>query len=94
MVNPRFSTFSETSKLDQLREITGASLDFIEMSHSIEETQKEISILEKQRESFSLLEKKYPNSAIRINAEKNKCIEKLNDLNAYITALNCILTSL
>ena len=94
LVNPRFSTFSETSKLDQLREITGASLDFIEMSHSIEETQKEISILEKQRESFSLLEKKYPNSAIRINAEKNKCIEKLNDLNAYTTALNCVLTSL
>ncbi|HHP0302431.1 hypothetical protein MSC39_13820 [Acinetobacter nosocomialis] len=94
LVNPRFSTFSETGKIYQLREITGESLDFIEMSHAKEETQKKISILEKQLESFSLLEKKYPNSAIRINAEKNKCIEKLNDLNAYITALNCILTSL
>lgn len=39
LVNPRFSTFSETSKLDQLREITDISLDFIQMSHSKEETQ-------------------------------------------------------
>lgn len=29
LVNPRLSTFSETNKLDQLREITGISLDFI-----------------------------------------------------------------
>lgn len=94
LTNPRFSTFSETEKIGQLREITGISLDFIEMSHSKEETQKKISMLEKQLESFSLLEKKYPNSAIRINTEKNKCIETLTDLNAFITALNCILTSL
>ncbi len=32
LVNPRFSTFSETNKLDQLREITEVSLDFIQMS--------------------------------------------------------------
>lgn len=94
LVNPRLSTFSETNKLDQLREITGISLDFIQMRHSKEETQKKISMLEKQLESFSLLEKKFPNSAIRINVEKNKCIETLTDLNAYNTALNCILTSL
>ena len=55
-------------------------------------------ILECIKEVFSVVinkieEKKYPNSAIRINAEKNKCIEKLNDLNAYTTALNCVLTS-
>ncbi|HFF5137802.1 TPA: hypothetical protein ACGDMP_003873, partial [Acinetobacter baumannii] len=48
LVNLRFSTFLETSKLDQLREITDTSLDFIEMSHSKEETQKEVTILEKQ----------------------------------------------
>lgn len=50
LVNPRFSTFSETGKIYQLREITGESLDFIEMSHAKEETQKKISILEKQLE--------------------------------------------
>ena len=94
LINPRFSRYSETNKLDQLREITGVSLDFIEMSHSKEETQKKISMLEKQLESFSLLERKFPNSAIRINTEKNKCIEELIDLNAYSTALSCILTSL
>lgn len=94
LVNPRFSTFSETNKLNQLREITGLSLDFIEMRHSEEETQKKISILEKQLESFFLLEKKFPNSAIKINAEKNKCFEELINLNAYSTALNCVLTSL
>ena len=94
LANPRLSTFSETNKLDQLREIRETSLDFIEMTNSKEETRKEITILEKQLESFSLLEKKYPNSANRINAEKNKCIEKLTDLNAYSNALNCILTSL
>lgn len=77
-----------------MREITDISLDFIEMSHSKEETQKKISMLEKQLESFSLLEKKFPNSAIRINAEKNKCIETLTDLNAYNIALNCVLTSM
>lgn len=93
-INPRFSTFSETSKLDQLREITDLSLDFVEMKHSEEETQKKISMLEKQLESYSLLEKKFPNSVIKINTEKNKCIEKLTDLNAYRTALNCVLTSL
>lgn len=93
-VNPHFSTFSETSKLDQLREITDTSLDFIEMSHSKEETQKKILMLEKQLESFSLLEKKFPNSAIRINTEKNKCIGELTSLNAYSAALDCILTSM
>lgn len=93
-VNPRFSTFSETSKLDQLREITDLSLDFVEMKHSEEETQKRILMLEKQLESFSLLEKRFPNSAIRINTEKNKCIGELNSLNAYSAALNCVLTSL
>jgi DNA-binding PadR family transcriptional regulator len=94
LVSPRFSTFSETGKIDQLREITGVSLDFIQMRHSKEETQKKISMLEKQLESFSLLEKKFPNSAIRINTEKNKCFEELTNLNAYSTALNCVLTSL
>ncbi|WP_068910568.1 hypothetical protein [Acinetobacter sp. WCHAc010034] len=94
LVNPRFSTFSETSKLDQLRETTGVSLDFIKMRHYKEETQKKISMLEKQLESFFLLEKKFPNLAIRINTEKNKCFEELTNLNAYSTALNCILTSL
>ena len=38
LVNPRFSTFSETNKPYQLREITGVSLDFIQMRHSKEET--------------------------------------------------------
>lgn len=94
LVNPRFSTFSETEKIGQFRETTDISLDFIEMSHSKEETQKKISMLEKQLESFSLLEKKYPNSAARINTEKNKCIDKLTYLNAYSAALNCVLTSL
>ena len=55
LVNPRLSTFSETNKLDQLREITGISLDFIQMRHSKEETQKKISMLEKQLESFSFV---------------------------------------
>ena len=64
------------------------------MKHSEEETQKRISMLEKQLESFSLLEKRFPNSAIRINTEKNKCIGELNSLNAYSAALNCVLTSL
>ena len=94
LVNSRLSTFSETNKLDQLREITGVSLDFIEMRYSKDETQKKISMLEKQLNSFSLLEKKFPNSAIRINAEKSKCIKTLTDLNAYSAALNCVLTSL
>ena len=93
LVNSRLSTFSETNKLDQLREITGVSLDFIEMRCTKDETQKKISMLEKQLNSFSLLEKKFPNSAIRINSEKNKCIEELTDLNAYSTALDSILTS-
>lgn len=94
LVNPRFSTFSETTKLNQLREITDLSLDIIEMKNSKEETQKKISMLEKQLESFCLLEVKFPNSAIRINTEKNKCIEKLTDLNAFSNALNCVLASL
>lgn len=93
LVNPRLSMFSETNKLDQLREITGISLDFIEMRYSKDETQKKISMLEKQLNSFSLLEKKFPNSAIRINSEKNKCIEELTNFNAYSTALDSILTS-
>jgi DNA-binding PadR family transcriptional regulator len=93
LVNPRFSTFSETSKLDQLREITDISLDFIEMSHSKEETQKEITILEKQLRIFALLEKKFPNSVNRIHAQKNVCYEQLIELRAYITVLESVMTS-
>lgn len=48
LVNPRLSTFLETSKLEQLREITDTSIDFMEMNRFKEETQKEITILEKQ----------------------------------------------
>ena len=93
LVNPRFSTFSETNKLDQLREIKDLSLDFMEMKNSHEETKKAISMLEKQLQIFALLEKRFPNSVTQINAQKAICYEKLIDLRAYITALDSVLTS-
>ena len=93
LVNPRFSTFSETEKIDQLREITDISLDFIEMKNSHEETKKAMLMLEKQLQIFALLEKRFPNSVNRINTQKAICYEKLIDLRAYIAALNSVITS-
>lgn len=93
-INPRFSTFSETDKLDQLREVTNLSLDFMEMRQSQEETNNSISLLEKQLQGFDLLEKKFPNSISQISIQKTKYLDKLMNLNAYSTALNCVLTSL
>lgn len=58
LVNPRFSTFSETNKLYQLREITGVSLDFIQMRHSKEETQKENLNVRKTTRKLLFIRKK------------------------------------
>ena len=93
LVNPRFSTFSETSKLDQLRELNSSSRDLMQMKNSQKETRDSIALLEKQLQSFNLLEKNFPNSINKINIQKNKCIDQLANLHAYNAALNSVLTS-
>ena len=93
LVNPRFSTFSETSKLDQLRELNSSSRDLMQMKNSQKETRNSIALLEKQLQSFNLLEKNFPNSINKINIQKNKCIDQLANLHAYNAALNSVLTS-
>ena len=47
LVNPRFSTFSETNKLDQLRELNSSSRDLMQMKNSQKETRDSIALLEK-----------------------------------------------
>lgn len=93
LVNSRLSTFSETSKLDQLRELNSSSRDLMQMKNSQKETRNSITILEKQLQSFNLLEKNFPNSINKINIQKNKCIDQLANLHAYNAALNSVLTS-
>lgn len=92
--NHRSSTFSETEKLDQLRDVTDLSLDFMEMRLSQEETKKSILVLEKQLEGFAILEAKFPNSVIQINIQKSKFMDQLINLTAYNAALNYVLTSI
>ncbi len=91
--NPCLSNFSETYKLDQLRELNSSSKDLMQMKHSQKETRDSITLLEKQLQSFNLLEQKFPNSITKINIQKTKCIDQLANLHAYNTALNSVLTS-
>lgn len=91
--NPCLSTFSETHKIKQLRELTHSSIDFIQMKQSQEETKNAIFILEKQIQVFDQLEKQFPNSVSQINIQKTKCLNELMDLCAYSAALNCVITS-
>lgn len=63
------------------------------MKNSQKETRDSIALLEKQLQSFNLLEKNFPNSINKINIQKNKCIDQLANLHAYNAALNSVLTS-
>lgn len=79
LVNPRLSTFSETSKLDQLRELNSSTRDLMQMKNSQKETRNSITLLEKKTQNFNLLKKNF--------------IDQLENLHAYNTALNSVLTS-
>ena len=92
--NHRYSTFSETEKLDHLRGVTDLSSDIMGMRLSQEETKKSILLLEKQLEGFDVLEAKFPNSVIQINIQKSKFLDELINLTAYNAALNYVLTSI
>lgn len=92
--SPCLSNFSETEKLNELRNLDSSSTDFLQMKESEEETQKTIYLLEKQIESFNLIAKKFPNSTIQINVQKTKCLNTITDLRAYKAALGSVLTSI
>ena len=91
--NSCLSTFSETDKLNELRECAYSSIDFMQMKKIQEENEEAIVILEKKIQVFNQLKKQFPNSISHINIQKMKCLDKLINLRAYSSALDCILTS-
>lgn len=91
--NPKFSKFYETEKLNNFKNLSESSTDFVQMRESEQEAKKEICLLEKQLQNYELLERRYPNSRVLINIQKTKCKDRILDLNAYKTALNSVLAS-
>lgn len=91
--NPCLSNFSETAKLNQLREFHYSSTDFTQMKNLQTETEHSICILEKQIQIFDQLKQQFPNSDAQINLQKTKCLDRLANLHAYHSALNAILSN-
>ena len=91
--NPKLSKFYETEKLNNFKNLSESSTDFVQMRESEQEAKKEICLLEKQLQNYELLERRYPNSRVLINIQKTKCKDRILDLNAYKTALNSVLAS-
>ena len=92
--NPTQSKFTETNKINEFRDVSDFSTDFLKMKTSETKVKEEIEFLERQLNNYAILEKNFPNSKTQIIFQKSQCLEKITDLKAYKYALNAVLASL
>lgn len=93
ILNPRFSLFHETSKLNEFRSLDKEKSEKSKMKLEEIKISSEILFLEKQTEKYEKLELGFPNMKNKIFHAKEKCLSHIIELRAYQSALKSVIAS-
>ena len=92
--NSRFSTYSETKKLNKFRILEKSNIDITNIKTEELKVKNKILFLEKQADKYQSLEISFPGIKEKICYEKDKCLSELMELRAYMCALKSIIHSI
>lgn len=93
-LNPRFSRFNETVKINEFRNLDKCKMDLSQIKSEETRINSEIIFLEKQAEKYQKMALDFPSIKQKISNEKDKCSSKLIELKAYQCALKSVIASL
>ena len=93
-LNPRFSRFNETGKLNEFRNLDKCKIDLSQIKSEETRINSEIIFLEKQAEKYQKMALDFPSIKQKISNEKDKCSSKIIELKAYQCALKSVIASL
>ena len=88
--NYRFSIFSETAKLNEIRNLDEKTYEASKMKLEELKLNSEILFLEKQAEKYVKLEQVFPNMKNQICHAKETCLSQLIEIKAYQSALKSV----